>query len=134
MRRAADAAHTEAQTSVTLQAGTCGLIIAATTTGGAKESISIRVSPAVAVAPAELVIHATIARDANNRAVAIIVDSRTYYRSSEFRLDGTDASKTTTVQFHAVPPGEYHVTAVVIRADGRRGPLARAHLSVLGSE
>ena len=119
---------------MTLQAGTGGLIIAATTTGGAQESISIRVSPAVAVAPAELVIHATIAPDANNRAVAIIVDSRTYYRSSEFRLDGAGASKTTTVQFHAVPPGEYHVTAVVIRADGRRGPLARARLRVLGSQ
>jgi hypothetical protein len=120
--------------SATLRAGTCGLIIAATTIGGAKESISIRVSPAFAFAPAELVISTTIAPDADNRAVEITVDSYQFYRSSQFQLDGTRASKTTTVQFHAVPPGNYDVTAAVIRADGRRGPLARAHVRVLGSE
>ena len=117
-----------------LRVGTCGLIIAATTTGFAKESISIRVSPSFAFAPAELVISATIAPDADNRAVEITVDSSQFYRSSELPLDGTRAPKTTTVQFHAVPPGEYDVTAAVIRADGHRGPLAHAHVSVLGSE
>ena len=120
--------------SVTRRAAIGGLIIAATTTDGATESISIRVTPAVAFAPAELVIRATIAPDANNRAVHVIAESDEFYRSSELQLEGDRDAKTTTVQFHAVPPGEYDVTAAVIAADGRRRTLARAHVTVLGSE
>jgi len=119
---------------VALRGRRCGLIIAATTTEGATESISIRVSPAVAFAPAELVIRATIAPDASNRAVHIVAESDEFYRSSELQVEGDLAAKTTTVQFHAVPPGEYEVTAAVIAADGRRSALARAHVTVLGSE
>jgi hypothetical protein len=72
--------------SVTRRAAIGGLIIAATTTDCATESISIRVTPAVAFAPAELVIRATIAPDANNRAVHVIAESDEFYRSSELHL------------------------------------------------
>lgn len=120
--------------SVTLRAAIAGLIIAATTTGRATESISIRVSPAVAFAPAELLIRTTIAPDADNRAVEVIADSNEFYRSSQFQLEGDRAPKTTTVQFHSVPPGEYDVTAAVIGADGRPRALAHAHINVLGAQ
>lgn len=120
--------------SMTLRSVMGGLIIAATATGTATESISIRVSPAVAFAPAELVIRTSIAPDAGNRAVEIIADSSNFYRSSEIQLDGDRAPKTAIVQFHGVPPGEYDVTAAVVGADGRPRAMAHAHVNILGAE
>ena len=53
-----------------------GLLIAASTVSGtAKESVSIRVSPTVAVAPAELIIRTSVEPDERNRAVEIVADS-----------------------------------------------------------
>jgi hypothetical protein len=120
--------------SRTLRAGIFGLVVAMTTSGVARESISIRVSPTVAFAPAELVIQTSIEPDANNRAVEIIADSAAFYRSSEIQLEGDRAPKTTTVWFHGVPPGEYDVTAAVIGADGQPRAQAHAHVNVLGAE
>jgi hypothetical protein len=117
-----------------LRAGICGLVVAMTTSGVARESISIRVSPTMAFAPAELVIQTSIEPDANNRAVEIIADSAAFYRSSEIQLEGDLAPKTTTVRFHGVPAGEYDVTAVVIGAGGQPRALAHAHVNVLGAE
>jgi hypothetical protein len=65
-----------------------GLILAATSAGRAKESVAIRVSPAVAFAPADLVIRTSIEPDEHNRAIAIVADSESFYRSSSIQLEG----------------------------------------------
>lgn len=117
-----------------LRAGICGLIVAATTIGSAKESVSIQVSPAVAFAPAELVIRASIEPDPGNRAVEIVADSVEFYRSSEIQLEGDRAPRTNMVRFHGVPPGEYEVTAAVIGADGHPRAVAHARVNVIGAE
>ena len=119
--------------SRTLGAWVVGLAITATTAGTAKEPVSIQVSPAVSFAPADLVIRMSIEPDVRNRAIEIVADSEAFYRSSAIQLEGDRAAKTTTVQFHAVPPGEYDVVVAVIGADGHPRGLARAHVNVLAS-
>ena len=112
----------------------CALAIAATTTGNAHDSVSIHVSPAVAFAPAELVIRTSVEPDPGNRTLEIVADSSEFYRSSEIQLEGDRAPKTSMVQFHAVPGGEYEITAAVIGADGRPRAVTHAHVKVVGVE
>jgi hypothetical protein len=109
------------------------LTIAPTTFVAAKESLSIRVSPAVSFAPANLVIRTTIEPDAFNRAVEIVADSADFFRSSTIQLDGERAPKTTTFEFRSLPAGEYHVQASVIGADGRPRAVARSQINVVES-
>ena len=100
---------------------------------GAKEPLSMRVSPAISFAPANLVIRTSVEPDADNRAMEIVADSDEFYRSSAIQLDADRAPKTTTFEFRSLPPGEYEVTAVVIGADGERRALAHAQVNVLES-
>jgi len=116
------------------RASLCGLMIAATTTGNAHESVSIHVSPAVAFAPAELIIQASVDPDPDNRMLDIVADSSEFYRSSAIQLEGDRAPRTSMVRFHGVPGGEYDVTAAVISADGHQRAVARAHVTVIGVE
>ena len=107
-----------------------GLLIASTVVGTARESVAIRVSPAVAFAPADLIIRTTVEPDERNRALEIVADSGVFYRSSVIQLEGERAPKTTTVTFHGVPAGEYEMAAVLI---GERGQAkALAHTTVMG--
>jgi hypothetical protein len=108
------------------------LIVAAATAGRATESVAIRVSPAIASAPADLVIRTNIEPDAHNRAIAIVADSESFYRSSSIQLDGDRAPKTTTVTFHGVPAGEYVITASLIGPEGHATALARTTVMVVG--
>lgn len=86
---------------------------------GADEKLSIRVSPAVAFAPANLSVRTTIAADADNRAIEIVAESTDFYRSSEMQLDGESAPKTTVFHFRSLPTGEYSVRAVLRGQGGR---------------
>ena len=109
------------------------LTIAAPTFATAKESLSIRVSPAVSFAPANLVIRTTIEPDAINRAVEIVADSAEFFRSSAIQLDGDQAPRTTTFGFRSLPAGQYHVQVSVIGADGRPKAIARSQVNVVES-
>ena len=95
-----------------------GLAVLTTTVVGAGEPLSIRVSPAISFAPANLVIRTSIEPDAINRAMEVVADSDGFYRSSTIQLDGDRAPRTTTFEFRSLPSGEYDVTAAVNR--GRR--------------
>ena len=99
----------------------------------AKEALSIRVSPATAFAPANLVVRTSIDPDAANRAVEIVADSGEFYRSSLVPLDGERAPKTSTLEFRGCPPGQYEVIAGLIGVDGRARAIARAHVNVVES-
>ena len=110
-----------------------GLIVAAATAGRASESVAIRVSPAIAFAPADLVIRTNIEPNEHNRAIAIVADSNSFYRSSSIQLEGDRAPKTTTVTFHSVPAGEYDITASLIGPDGHSTALAHTTVMVVGA-
>jgi hypothetical protein len=112
----------------------CGLLVisAAALPLGADETISMKVSPAVAFAPANLVVRATIPCDAANRAVEIIAESSDFYRSSEIQLEGDKAARTATFEFRSLPPGTYEVRATLYGTDGKRG-VVRQQVNVIAS-
>jgi len=86
---------------------------------GEHERMTIRVSPAVSFAPANLVVRATIAADPDNRAVEIVAESAEFYRSSEVELDGDRAPRTSVIEFRSLPPGTYEVKATLRGATGQ---------------
>ena len=111
-----------------------GLLITATTLPlGAGERITMKVSPAVAFAPANLVVRATIQADADNRAVEIVAESPDFYRSSEIQLEGDRAARTTTFEFRSLPPGTYEVRAKLFGADGQQRAAVRQQVNVIAT-
>ena len=70
----------------------------------AKPRVAIRVSPAMAYAPATLTVQATVEPNDENRMLAIEVDSSTYSRTSEIPLEGKNGQPTHTINLRDVPP------------------------------
>jgi len=89
---------------------------------GAGPRVAIRVSPAVAFAPAILTVRTTIEPSDDNRMLTIEVDSSSYRRTSEIPLEGKNAQRTCVVELREVPVGLYEVRAVLA---GSSGPIAR---------
>jgi hypothetical protein len=102
-----------------------------TTAAGAKERLSMQVSPAVSFAPANLVIQTRLEPDAENRAMEVIAESDDFSRASAIQLDGEQAPRTVRIEFRSLPPGEYQVTAVVTGSDGKQRAVARSHVNVM---
>ena len=69
------------------------MVLTATAVTGAKEPLSIRVSPAFSFAPANLVIRTSVEPDAENRSMEVIADSAEFYRSSTIALEGDRAPR-----------------------------------------
>jgi hypothetical protein len=109
------------------------LLLAGTAPMGAGERITLKVSPAVAFAPANLVVRATILADPENRAVQVVAESADFYRSSEVQLEGDKAARTNTFEFRSLPPGTYQVSATLVGADGRSRGLSRQQINVIAS-
>ena len=111
-----------------------GILMTSTTLPiGAGERITMKVSPAVSFAPANLVVRATIGADADNRAVEIVAESPDFYRSSEIQLEGDRAARTTTFEFRSLPPGTYEVRAKLFGADGQQRAAVRQQVNVIAS-
>jgi hypothetical protein len=111
-----------------------GILVAASALPvGAREAdrVTIRVSPAVCFAPANLVVRATIAADPDNRAVEIVAESPEFYRSSEIQLDGDRAPRTSQFEFRSLPPGTYEVKAILRGISGERASV-RQQVNVIG--
>jgi hypothetical protein len=94
-------------------AGLIGFVILISGAVGANDRLSMKVSPAVAFAPANLNVQAMIEADPGNRSIEIIAESPEFYRSSEIQLDGESAPRTTLFQFRSLPTGEYSVRGVL---------------------
>jgi hypothetical protein len=109
------------------------LAVAPTTFIVAKEPLSIRVSPAVAFAPANLIVKTSVDPVSSNRALEVVAESDDFYRSSTIQLEGDRAPKTTTFQFRSLPPGEYEVRASVLGANGQPIASARAEAHIVES-
>ena len=110
-----------------------GLVLATTVAPGAKQSLAVRVSPAVSFAPANLVIRTQVDPDADNRSLEVVAESADFYRSSTVPLDGDRAPKTTQFEFRSLPPGEYAVSVIVTGADGRQRAVSRGQARVMES-
>ena len=110
-----------------------GLALSTATLGAAGDPVSIHVNPTVSVAPTTLAIRVSVAPQAENRALEIVIDSSDFYRSSRVQLDGERAPITNTMKIDGVPAGVYEVTATLIGSDGKRGTMARAQAEVMGA-
>jgi hypothetical protein len=100
---------------------------------GAGERMTLKVSPAVAFAPANLIVRATILADADNRAVEIVAESDDFYRSSQIQLEGEKAARTSMFEFRSLPPGTYEVRANLLGSDGRSRAMIRQQVNVIAS-
>jgi hypothetical protein len=87
----------------------------------AGQRLAMRVSPAVALAPAFVTVRITIEPSDNNRMLNIEVDSSAYRRSSEIPLDGRNTPRVTVLEVKDLPTGLYEVRAVLM---GPGGPIA----------
>jgi hypothetical protein len=109
------------------------LLTVATTSIGAGERVSIRVSPAVAFAPANLVVRASVEADEANRIMQIVAESQDFYRSSEVQLEGDKAPRTSMIEFRSVPPGTYEVRVTVMGSGGEPRAFARQQVNVIAT-
>jgi hypothetical protein len=111
------------------------LIGAAAVPAGAREHdrLALRVSPSVSFAPANLVVRATIAADAQNRAVEISAESPDFYRSSEIQLDGDRAPRTSVFGFRSLPPGSYEVKATLRGSSGEERASVSQQVNVIAT-
>ena len=98
-----------------------------------KDPLSLRVSPAVSFAPANLIVRATIENNAANRAVEIVAESEDFYRSSEIQLDGDSAPRTTQFEFRSLPPGVYEVRATLYGLGGDARAEVHREVNVIAS-
>ena len=109
------------------------LTLIATLPLGAGERMTIKVSPAVAFAPANLIVRAMIVADADNRAVEITAESQDFYRSSTVQLDGDKAARTSNFEFHSLPPGTYEVRANLLGSKGEQRATVRQQVNVIAT-
>jgi hypothetical protein len=115
------------------QAVLFGFLMIAAAPVGAGVPLSVRVSPSVAFAPANLVVRTTVEADAHNRAISIEAESGEFYRSSEMQLDGDKAPRTETFEFRSLPSGVYEVKASLIGPDGKLRATARSEVNVISN-
>ena len=109
------------------------LACAAPAGAGDQNRISIRVSPAVAFAPANLVVRTMIPAHADNRVVEIVAESPEFYRSSQIQLDGDRAPRTSMFEFRSLPSGTYEVKAILRDIHGDERAAVRQQVSVIQS-
>jgi hypothetical protein len=100
----------------------------------AQERVSLRVSPAMAFAPASLFVRATVDANAENRSLEIIAESADFYRSSEVSLDGDHAPRVTQLLFKSVPRGNYELRAVLRGVAGREIASTETKVDVVGEK
>jgi hypothetical protein len=99
----------------------------------AVERLSMQVSPAVAFAPANLVVRATVQASDENRSIEIVAESDDFYRSSEIELDGERAPRTTLFEFRSLPTGSYQVRAILRGVSGKELASTKTQVNIVGS-
>jgi len=104
---------------ITLSCATT-FIVGMVSPGATESRLRIEVTPQVSVAPAVLTVRAIVTPDEANRALQIVADSGSFYRSSLVPLDGANAAAITETRLKNLPGGEYDVTVMLVEADGKR--------------
>lgn len=110
-----------------------GLLVASAGPLGASERLSMRVSPSVAFAPANLTVRTNVQANSENRTIEIIAESDEFYRSSETELDGDRAPRVTLLNFRSLPSGMYRVRAVLKGQGGREIAFVQSQVHVVES-
>lgn len=95
-------------------------LVTSTVTFDAASRLAIKVSPAMALAPAFVRIQATVQPDAGNRALRVVAQSDNFYRSTEVQIEGDRGPSVRVIEFPGLPSGLYQVDVVLIGNDGER--------------
>ena len=109
------------------------IVLLAALPATAGERLALRVSPAMAFAPANLVVHATIEAERDNRAIEVIAESSEFYRSSEMSFEGQNAPRVNVFEFRTVPSGEYEIRAVLKSAGNQTLALTSDRVRVIAA-
>ena len=107
------------------------LVVASASPLGAGEPLTIKVFPAVALAPATLLVRATVESNVENRAIEVVVDSPDFYRSSLIELEGESAPRTTVFELPNLPGGQYVVTTRLFGPSGQTRSALRRTVNVI---
>jgi hypothetical protein len=97
------------------------------------ERLMLQITPALALAPANLIVRAMVESNSANRGLEVIADSPNFYRRTEIELEGERAPRMTVFEFRGLPGGTYHVSATLVDASGRRLTVHR-QIRVVGGE
>ena len=106
----------------------------ATTSMHGAEAVSIRATPGISFAPADVTINAMVEPNAANRAIDVVVDSGEYFRRSAAGLDGDRAARTNQFRFPRLPAGVYQIRVTVKGASGKALGSAIAEIRVIDGE
>jgi len=109
------------------------IVLLAALPAAAGERLTVRVSPAMTFAPANLVVRAAIEADKNNRAIEVVAESRDFYRSSEVSLEGQNAPRVSMFEFRSLPSGEYEIRVVLKDAGNQTRAMTRDTVHVIAS-
>lgn len=102
------------------------------TTLRAAEEVTIRVSPSMAMEPANLLVQVMVERNEENRRIQVVAESSDYFASSEIQLDGEQSARVRSVTFRSLPAGSYEIRGMLFGASGRVRATARAMVTVIG--
>lgn len=106
--------------------GLIGLLAVLSLGVHAIEPIRVRVLPALAIGPADVIVETIVEPDAHNREVEIMVDSPNYTASSIVSLEGDKAPRVRDMRFRQLPAGSYEVSATLVQDNGIRSKVAAA--------
>jgi hypothetical protein len=109
-------------------------IMAAAAPMRASDRLSLRVSPTVSFAPANLVVRATVPANEENRSIEVVAESEDFYRSSEMPLEGDRAPRTTSFEFRSLPTGSYQVRAILKGVSGRELVSIATQINVVSTD
>lgn len=93
--------------------------------------LAIRVSPPVVMAPASVVVRATVQSDEDNRVLEVTAESEDFYSRSQLPLRGAASPRIHEVHLNGLPTGRYEVTASLVGAQGHR-TVASTSVMVVG--
>jgi hypothetical protein len=98
----------------------------------AADVVGIHINGHYFAEPAIIQVTVNVEPDEANRTLRVEADGDSFFRSSEFTLDGRSEKRVHIVEFKNVPAGTYEVRAEVLSEKAVRG-LAMQDLEVMGS-
>jgi hypothetical protein len=107
------------------------LLLISPSAGADRGIANIRITPATSMEPANVAVEVAVERHADNRLLTIVVDSGSFYWSSERQLEGQDGPYLSVFNCRELPAGEYAVQASVVAANGRVRATARNRIIVI---
>jgi hypothetical protein len=111
---------------------TTALLTVTVIRGSAADVVAIRVNGHYFSEPAIIQVTVNVEPDEANRTLRVEADGDSFFRSSEFTLDGRSEKRLHIVEFKNVPAGAYEVRAEVLSGKAVRGT-ATQDLEVMGT-